>query len=195
MKRTEPYKSNNKNYNSVFLLPYIKENHREILDCNCESQRCCGKYIKTMDFQITCSFDTLEKQTMYKEQKYTIVKPNTEFPLYTEYEKYFKLNEGTIFAFDNKIYTTNDLPEDYIEHEKVHLRQQNNIGCDNWVALYMRNKEFRLKQELEAYRYQLSVIKDKNKRSKAKTEFAKILSSEMYGNMVTEEEAKELLKE
>lgn len=148
-----------------------------------------------MDFQVTCSFDTLEKQTMYKEQKYTIVKPNTEFPLYTEYEKYFKLNEGTIFAFDNKIYTTNDLPEDYIEHEKVHLRQQNSIGCDNWVALYMRNKEFRLKQELEAYRYQLTVIKDKNKRSKAKTEFAKILSCEMYGNMVSEEEAKELLKE
>lgn len=132
---------------------------------------------------------------MYAEQKYKIVKPNTLFPLYKEYEKYFKLNDGTIFAYDNTIYTSNDLPNDFIEHEKVHLKQQNTIGCDNWVALYMRNKEFRLKQELEAYRYQLSVIKDKNKRSKAKTEFAKILSSEMYGNMVSEEEAKNLLKE
>lgn len=195
MKRTEPYKSKNKNYQSVYLLAYLKENHREILTCDCTRQICCGKFIKTMDYQTTCQYDTQEKRYMYLNQKYTIVKPNTAFPLYPEYEKYFKVNEGTIFAFNNTIYTSNDLPEDYIEHEKVHLRQQNNIGADNWVSLYMRDKDFRLKQELEAYRYQLTCIKDKNKRSKAQTEFCKILSSEMYGNMITEEEAKNLLKE
>lgn len=132
---------------------------------------------------------------MYKEQIYKIIKPNTKFPLYQEYSKYFTLNEGTIFAYDNTIYTSNDLPDDYIEHEKVHLRQQNTIGCDNWVSLYMRSPDFRLKQEIEAYRYQLSCIKDKNKRSKATKDFSKIISSEMYGNMITEEEAIELLKE
>jgi len=195
VKRTEPYKSKNKNYQSVFLLPYIKENHKEILDCRCGEPECKGKFIKTYDYQTTCIFDHLRKIYMYKDQKYTIVKPNTAFPLYNEYAKYFKLNENTIFAYNNTIYTSNDLPEDFIEHEKVHLRQQNSIGCDNWASKYMRDPKFRLDQELEAYRYQLTCIKDKNKKSKAKTEFAKILSSEMYGNMVTEEEAKELLKE
>ena len=87
------------------------------------------------------------------------------------------------------------MPEHLIEHEKTHLRQQNIIGVDNWVSLYLRDKDFRLKQELEAYRYQLTCIKDKNKRSKSQTEFIKILASDMYGNMVTEEEAKNLLKE
>lgn len=195
MKRTEPYKSKNPNYQSVFLLSYIKEQHKEILDCNCVEQRCCGKFIKSQEYQTTCIFDHLQKIHMYKEQQYKIVTPNTTFPLYTEYEKYFKLNEGTIFAYDNTIYTSNELPTDFIEHEKVHLRQQNTIGADNWVSLYMRNPEFRLKQEVEAYKYQLSCIKDKNKRSKALTEFIKILASEMYGNMVNLEEAKDLLKE
>lgn len=148
-----------------------------------------------MEFQDSCQFDTLQKRYMFREQKYTIVKPNTAFPLYTEYEKYFKVDEGTIFAYNNTIYTSNDLPDDFIAHEKVHLRQQNNIGCDNWVSLYLRDKDFRLKQELEAYRYQLTQIKDKNKRSKAQTEFCTILSSEMYGNMIDLEEAKALLKE
>lgn len=132
---------------------------------------------------------------MYKDQPYKIVKPNTAFPLYQEYAKHFKLSDGTIFAYNNTIYTSADLPDDFIEHEKVHLKQQNTIGADNWVALYMRNPEFRLKQEVEAYRYQLSCIKDKNKRSKSLTEFIKVLASEMYGNMVNLEEAKDLLKE
>lgn len=195
MIRVGVYKSKNKDYQSVFLLPYLKENHLEIKECSCREQTCRGRYIQTMEYQDYCEWETRKRIIMYKNQIYKIIKPNTAFPLYEEYEKHFSLKEGTVFAYENTIYTSMDLPEDYIEHEKVHLRQQNTIGADNWVSLYMRDKDFRLKQEVEAYRYQLTCIKDKNKRSKAQIEFCKILSSEMYGNMVSEEEAKNLLKE
>lgn len=177
------------------LWKEIKDTYSEILLCECKHQECNGKYIKTKDYQTECLWGYNRKQHMLKDINYIIVKPNTAFPLYKEYEKYFKLNENVIFAYDKKIYTSNDLPEHLIEHEKVHLLQQNGIGTDNWVSLYLRDKDFRLKQEIEAYRHQLSVIKDKNARNKLKTEISEILSGEMYGNIVSKKEIINLLKE
>ena len=168
---------------------------KPILDCNCWEQRCHGKYIKTRDYQISCLWDTLKKEEMIQAQKYKIVMPNTEFPLYGEYEKYFELNNDTIFAFNNTIYTSNELPDHLLEHEKTHLRQQNTIGADNWVSMFMRDPKFRLSQEIEAYKIQLKTVKDKNARTRLKNEIVKALCSPMYGHMVDEVKAKELLSE
>ena len=173
----------------------IEERNMPILDCDCWEQRCHGKYIKTRDYQTTCMWDTLIKEQMIREQKYKVVMPNTEFPLYSEYEKFFELNDDTIFAYNNTIYTSNELPDHLLEHEKTHLRQQNTIGSDNWVVQYLRDTKFRLGQEVEAYKNQLKAVKDRNAKAKLKVDVIRALCSPLYGNMVAAEDAKLLINE
>lgn len=166
-----------------------------ILTCNCKEPPCKGSFIKTEEFQDKCLWAHKRQKNMLENIKYTIVKPNTAFPLYEEYKKYFDLNEDVVFAYDKKIYTSHDLPDHLIEHEKVHIMQQNGIGADNWVSLYLRDENFRLNQEIEAYKHQLSVVVNKGERKKLKAEIVEALSGRMYGNIATQEQVLNLLSE
>lgn len=122
-----------------------------------------------------------------------MIKKQIEFPLIDEYKKHFDINEHTVFAYDNDIYTNSKLPDFLIEHEETHLRQQNDIGLDNWVYKYINDNEFRLEMEVEAYRAQLKFIKDINRRNRMKFICAKDLSSSLYGNIIGLNEAMKLL--
>ena len=123
------------------------------------------------------------------------IKPQSEFPLLEKYKKYFNIKESTIFAYDNCIYANDpNLPEHLIIHESVHFDQQAEYGLNEWVDMYLHDKDFRLKMELEAYRKQLDSIADRNDKFRLLRAVAGTLSSDMYGNIVDFDEAIKLLK-
>ena len=123
-----------------------------------------------------------------------MLKPQKEFPLLERYSKVFPITEFTIFAYDGDIYCNYPLPPDLIVHEETHLKQQEKYGLDNWVEEYLNDKEFRLKMEVEAYKKQLASIKDREFRFHVKQDCIDTLTSSLYGNLCTKEEAKILLK-
>lgn len=122
------------------------------------------------------------------------IHPQKNFPLLEEYKKYFNITPHTIFAYDHKIYTDDELPEHLIIHEMTHHIQQDEHGLDAWVTRYLNDPKFRLDMEIEAYTMQLRSIKDRNKRAWQLMLSAKDLSGDLYGNMITKEEAVKTLK-
>lgn len=74
-------------------------------------------------------------------------------------EKYFgaSWDRGTIFAYGDTIHAKNPsrITPDVEAHELVHLEQQRVIGKDIWWDMYLKNPDFRCKQEVQAYKAQL----------------------------------------
>jgi DNA-binding Xre family transcriptional regulator len=122
------------------------------------------------------------------------IKPQVEFPLIKEYAQYFDITPRTIFAWNNAIYTNYALPNDLLIHERTHLEQQEREGLEHWVKNYLNNPEYRLKQEIEAYKHQLSMIKDREYRNKIRLESIETLCSSLYGNIISKDEAEKILK-
>lgn len=122
------------------------------------------------------------------------IKSQKEFPLMLEYAKEFTITDKTIFALDETIFTNYPLTEDLLVHEIQHLKQQKKVGLSNWVYDFLHNPEKRKEYEIEAYRVQLASIKDREKRNKIRIESARNLSSDLYGNITTYDEAFKLLK-
>lgn len=116
-------------------------------------------------------------------------KSTSEFPLLERYKAKFAINENTIFAYDGVIYTNHNLPDHLIVHESTHFKQQEKYGLKSWVDLYLDAPTFRLKMELQAYRNQLQSVKDRNAKNNLKIQCAQDLSSNLYGNILTFEEA------
>ncbi len=123
-----------------------------------------------------------------------LILPQNKFPLMKEYKKHFPaINENTIFAYDEHIYCNGDLPECLIVHELTHLRQQKELGLEVWVDKYLGDSKFRLDVEIEAYRAQVGSIHNKSKKRFWKDRCAKDLSSELYNNLVSFDEALKLI--
>lgn len=123
-----------------------------------------------------------------------MIKPQSDFPLMEEYKKQFAINDKTIFALGDDIYTNYPLTRDLLVHEEVHLRQQKELGVKEWVYDFLYNPEARLKFEVEAYRKQLASIKDRNERYRVLLQSTRNLSSEMYGSIINYKDAYDLLK-
>lgn len=102
---------------------------------------------------------------------------------------------GTIFAYYPNIHAEypERLSKDIIEHEKIHLRQQEDIGgVEIWWDRYFTDDEFRLSQELEAYQRQYRVLReyeDKNELVRKVYFWADMLSGKQYGYLISKEEA------
>ncbi len=107
---------------------------------------------------------------------------------------------GVVFAYDGSIYFPQGadgvtfLPQDIIVHENVHFVQQAaNGGAEPWWDLYLVDVEFRLEQEIEAYRAQLEYIDAHNNRDSRRwylKEITRQLSSSLYGNILSPKQAK-----
>lgn len=105
-----------------------------------------------------------------------------------------------IFTYNGVISSsTGKMTRDLVAHEKTHIQQQKDIGSgDIWWKKYLEDDEFRYSQELEAYqnqyRWLLNNEPNKNEVFKFLMHYAQSLSGEMYGSMVTFNEAMKAIK-
>jgi hypothetical protein len=123
-----------------------------------------------------------------------IIKPQKEFPLWDEYAKHFALTEDTIFTLYPFIYTNNKLTPDLLAHENTHLKQQEKIGVKEWVRQFLEEPAQRIKIEAEAYKKQIQSIKGKQQQWKCRQWASQTLSSALYGNIISYQEAYNILK-
>ncbi len=101
--------------------------------------------------------------------------------------------KNPVFTYGDKLYNPTGLtiPDHLLIHEQVHERQQ--IIPEAWWKRYLEDGEFRLSQELEAYRAQYQYIKknvkDRNVEARFLFAIASDLSSGMYGEIISQSEA------
>ena len=85
---------------------------------------------------------------------------------------------------------------DIVAHEEVHEQQQNG-DPSGWWHKYMGNIYFRLAEEARAYQVQYRTyckhVKDRNEQARYLLQIAGHLSSNVYGNMITQAEAVKLI--
>lgn len=128
-------------------------------------------------------------------EKITTVIDNSYPPNIDDIKKVLNIGKNVIFTFGNTIYNPSggdiDLP--LMAHEQTHSIQQENIGPEEWWKKYLSDNNFRLEQELQAYKiqykYYCNVIKDRNARYKFLNRIASDLSSEVYGNLISKSDA------
>lgn len=120
------------------------------------------------------------------------IKPLNQFRRLKEFKKYFKIDENSVIAYIDTIYTNKDLYSDVLVHEKVHLEQQKKYGVDEYIKRYLNDKDFRLEMEAEAYRKQLESIKDTGLREAVRKDCIVGLISGLYGK-ITQKEAEKML--
>lgn len=107
-------------------------------------------------------------------------------------------DEGLIIAYSDRIHSKRiPDPQKWI-HESVHLDRQSEMGNDAWWRLYMESDQFRLEEELLAYKAEADFIKKNIKDREARfhiiMEIAKGFSSSLYGNIISTEEAYKILR-
>lgn len=103
------------------------------------------------------------------------------------------------FCYGDTIYNPYgiDISPDLEHHESIHTKQQAS-NPELWWYNYLYKKDFRLSQELEAYGEQYLFVKKhvpNNRLRKWKLEhFAKAVSSELYGNLITYYQAESAIR-
>lgn len=106
-------------------------------------------------------------------------------------------DKGIIIAYDGKIYCKLNPPSQKIYHEMVHLQEQKELGNEIWWEMYITNDKFRLDEELKAYRAEVKfikkAIKNRNDAFEMIRNIAHDLSSEIYGNIISKDEALKLI--
>lgn len=107
-----------------------------------------------------------------------------------------KWEDGIVLTYGDTIHSQRlNLSGDIIAHEKTHVEQQANVGRDLWWEKYFEDADFRLSQEVEAYKAQLKYAKEhysRTERRKIEKFCYKILMTK-YGFDFTEEQVKALL--
>lgn len=124
-------------------------------------------------------------------------------PNYERVANAFNLEDhpGVIFTYGNKIYVPAGdklkIDKPLMRHEETHARQQRDIGIEEWWDKFITEPEFRLSQELEAYREQYRNMADLSvdQRMGYLNHICGDLSGEMYGNIMTHEEARVAITE
>ena len=117
------------------------------------------------------------------------------FPLINLVSKTFEIDDHTIFTYGNTVYFNRDLSYDLVAHEIIHVFQQTEMGAKKWWKKYLEDKDFRMKEELEAYKRQYLVMKrnDDVKAAFLLDSISSDLSGKLYGEIVSFEEAKKLI--
>lgn len=111
----------------------------------------------------------------------------------------FPIREHTVFTYAPHIYSPSgsDLDRALIRHEETHLKQQNSDPAQ-WWDRYLKDPQWRLEQELEAYQAQFKkakqVFRVKKVIENLLHNIATDLSGDLYGNIISYGEAKKLIK-
>lgn len=106
-------------------------------------------------------------------------------------------NKNIVFTYAPNIYSPAgiELSPDLKAHEEMHIERQSDQPS-SWWTRYLTDIEFRLQEELVAYRAQYRYALEhynRPKRRKLLSHIASDLSSAMYGNLVTKHEATMLI--
>ena len=125
------------------------------------------------------------------------IKPQNLFPYLQEFQANFPVTDQTIFVFKETIYANATPPPDVIIHEVAHMGQQKKVKPKKWIRRYLTEPQFRLDNELEAYKKQIKWlkvnVKDRNEIFGIRDESARHLSSALYGGIISYNEAMEEL--
>lgn len=103
-----------------------------------------------------------------------------------------------VFTYGDTVYAPSgiDLSPDLEAHEQVHIGRQSNP--DEWWSKYLTDVQFRLDEELAAYRVQYGYALEHYSRANRRlllTHISKDLSGAMYGKLITRKEAIKLITE
>lgn len=108
---------------------------------------------------------------------------------------------NVVFAYGDGVYNPSGRHmESYmVVHEQTHLDQQLLLSSPSlWWDMYIADSNFRLIQELQAYRAEYKefcrVYKDKNQRNDFLNFQSLTLSSPFYGNMISRDDARKKIK-
>lgn len=114
------------------------------------------------------------------------------------YEGQSLKGKDVVFTYYPHIYVPSgrELPPDLQVHENIHLHQQEEMTVKVWWMRYLKDPDFRLEQELEAYGAQARFWKPwGNKMFRFKVmDFARDLSSDAYGNIISFAEAESKIR-
>lgn len=109
-------------------------------------------------------------------------------------------NMNIVFTWGNKLYIPNGnkwISKDLEVHENYHCQRQAEYGGpEKWWETYLKDPEFRRTEELGAYQRQYKRFRktaSRASRSLFLTRIATDLSSGMYGDVYTLEEAKKAI--
>lgn len=122
-------------------------------------------------------------------------------PIYETLHEKFGANwdDFILITVGDTVYTKDIgiIRDDLIIHEKVHEVQQRKEGPAIWWKKWIDDPVFRFEQEKSAYQVQLiwlkKNIKNREDRAKYVHSMAKNLSSSFYGNLISMQNALELL--
>lgn len=109
--------------------------------------------------------------------------------------------DTAVYTYGDTIYFPKggELPEDLWRHEEKHGEQQDKMGAREWWDHWLASIEFRVWQELEAYQVQYRFLKtthrDRNAQARLAFLLAQELSSPMYGQVITFQEAYRRIRE
>lgn len=107
--------------------------------------------------------------------------------------------EKVVFCYSPYLYNPSGayIPDNLLVHEEIHEKQQNG-NPEDWWKKYLIDIQFRIDQELEAYREQYKFYckqyKDRNTRARFLHILALDFSSEMYGSCISYQEAVQRIK-
>lgn len=118
-------------------------------------------------------------------------------PNYEDIAQAFNItnNKGVIFTYGDTLYVPGgqriSIDKPLMKHEETHARQQKAMGVETWWGRFLADPEFRLSQELEAYREQYKAMGSIpfHERGGYLQHIANDLGGEIYGNIMTPEEA------
>lgn len=101
-------------------------------------------------------------------------------------------NKAICFTYGDTVYNPAGatLQPHFLAHEHTHIEQQKDP--DEWWAKYLADPQFRLEQEIEAYRVQYQFAARHGNRDDRRfllKHIARDLSGPMYGNLLTKAEA------
>lgn len=108
-------------------------------------------------------------------------------------------NEAIVFVYGDTIYSprNTELRGDVLAHEEVHVQRQSKTPPAVWWHKYLTDVEYRLNEELLAYRVQYQYMHknySRPKRRRILMSIAKDLSGAMYGKMITKEQAIKMIQ-
>lgn len=111
-----------------------------------------------------------------------------------------KKRQGVVFTYGDTIYAPTSggtIPKDLMVHESYHSEIQNKTSPALWWERYLKDPEFRAEQELGAYQRQYKSARKRYSKASLRGLLERIagdLSSGIYGNIYTLDEAKKLIK-